>query len=100
VRRTPVRQILAVRAAGNYVEFLLDDGRRPLMRAALAGVEEKLSSFGFVRTHRSWIVNPARVTRLQAAGSGDYRLELGPDAEASLSRRFREALQRLKQGEA
>jgi hypothetical protein len=98
--RAPIAAILAVRAAGNYVEFVLDDGRRPLMRARLAEIETSLSPHGFLRTHRSWLVNPARLVRLEAVGSGDYRLMLGDGAEASLSRRFPQALERLKRAGA
>ncbi len=98
ILRMPVDQIVAVRAAGNYVEFLLDDGRRPLMRVALGEMEAALASHDFLRTHRSWIVNPARLRSLEAVGSGDYRLGLDGGAEAPLSRRFPAALERLREG--
>ena len=94
--RRPVRQILAVRAAGNYVEFLLEDGRRPLMRTSLGEMEATLAPHGLIRTHRSWLVNPARLRSLEAVGSGDYRLELDGGADAPLSRRFPAALERLR----
>jgi len=94
--RTPVRETLAVRASGNYVTFLLEDGRQPLMRIALGEVQQRLETFGFLRTHRSWLVNPRQMRSLQAAGSGDYRVELAGGAEAPLSRRFPEALGRLR----
>jgi DNA-binding LytR/AlgR family response regulator len=93
--RAPLDEIVAVRSAGNYVEFLLSDGRRPLMRSPLASVEEQLADLGFVRTHRSWLVNAARVTGLRPEGSGDYAVELG-DLEAPLSRRFPQALATLR----
>lgn len=93
--RAPVAEILAVRSAGNYVEFLLDDGRRPLMRGALGALETQLAPRGFVRTHRSWLINQARVTGLRPEGSGDYAVELGA-VQAPLSRRFREALKALR----
>jgi DNA-binding LytR/AlgR family response regulator len=93
--RVPVPEILAVRSAGNYAEFLLGDGRRPLMRSSLGGLEATLGRHGFVRTHRSWLVNPARVTGLRPEGSGDYAIELG-EIEAPLSRRFPEALASLR----
>jgi DNA-binding LytR/AlgR family response regulator len=96
ILRIPLRDILAVRAAGNYVEFLLRDERRPLMRASLSEIEAALSPSGFLRTHRSWIVNPAGVRLLEPAGSGDYRLALEGGAEAPVSRRFRQALEKLK----
>jgi hypothetical protein len=96
ILRVPVGEIVAARAAGNYVEFALEDGRRPLMRAALGSVEAQLAAQGFVRTHRSWLVNAARVRALTPAGSGDFRLDLGCGVTAPLSRRYPEALARLR----
>jgi len=96
--RVPLKDIVAVRAAGNYVEFLLRDQRRPLMRASLSEIDAALAPSGFLRTHRSWIVNPAGVRLLEPSGSGDYRLALEGGAEAPVSRRFPKALEKLKSG--
>lgn len=93
--RAPLGEILAVSSAGNYVEVWLADGRRPLMRATLAAMEVELGAFGFVRAHRSWLVNTARVTGLAPDGSGDWTVELG-SVSAPVSRRYPEALERLK----
>ena len=93
VRRT---EIIAVSSAGNYVEFHLEDGRRPLMRATLRELEDRLNPFGFERTHRSWLVNGARVRTIEPGGSGDYSLGLDGGLSAPLSRRFPTALARLR----
>jgi len=93
--RVPIDDILAVRSAGNYVEFVLVDSRRPLMRTPLAAIQTDLTEHGFVRSHRSWLVNKAKVTGLRPEGSGDYAVELG-ELEAPLSRRFPEALAALR----
>jgi DNA-binding LytR/AlgR family response regulator len=93
--RVPVSEILAVHSAGNYAEFLLADGRRPLMRSSLSALETGMAEQGFLRTHRSWLVNPSRVTGLRPEGSGDYAIELGT-LEAPLSRRFPQALTVLR----
>lgn len=93
--RVPVADILAVRSAGNYAEFVLADGRRPLMRSSLGAAHDNLAGHGFVRTHKSWLVNKARVTGLKPEGSGDYAVELG-EMEAPLSRRFPQALAALR----
>lgn len=93
--RVYLADIIAVTAAANYVEFVLRDGRRPLMRTTLTAVEGEMAARGFVRTHRSWLVNEAAVTGLRPEGSGDYTVELGPIA-VPLSRRFPEALARLR----
>ncbi len=97
VVRTPVADILAISSAGNYVEFVLADGRKPLMRSSLTAIEAELAAHGFVRTHRSWLVNAARVTELRPEKSGDYAVGLG-GLEAPLSRRFPEALAKLRAG--
>lgn len=97
VIRVPLDQIVAITSAGNYVEFLLEDGRKPLMRAPLTAVEGDLGERGFVRTHRSWLVNRTRVTGLKPEGSGDWSVELGA-VEVPLSRRFKAALEQLKDG--
>lgn len=93
--RVMLDDILAVSSAGNYTEFVLRDGRKPSMRSSLAAVERDLAPLGFVRTHRSWLVNLRHVTALEAAGSGDYSVSLGALA-VPVSRRFPEALAKLR----
>jgi len=94
--RTPMAEILAARAAGNYVEFLLSGGRRPLMRASLRNIEAELARAGFLRTHRSWLINSRHVRALVPIGSGDFRIDLDGGESAPLSRRFPAALARLR----
>jgi hypothetical protein len=95
--RVPLSDILAVSSAGNYVEFALADGRKLLMRRPLSAVESDLAGQGFVRTHRSWLVNEKAVTGLSPEGSGDYGVSLG-GLNVPLSRRFPDALARLRAG--
>ena len=93
--RVRLDDILAIASAGNYVEFVLRDGRKPLMRSPLSAMESELGPRGFLRTHRSWLVNTAQVTGLKPEGSGDYAVELGP-LSVPLSRRFPDALAKLR----
>ena len=94
--RVAVADICAVRAAGNYVEFHLGDGRTPLMRASLRQIEAELGPYGLVRTHRSWLVNGARIGAIDAVGSGDYSLDMGTSTRVPLSRRYPDALHILR----
>jgi LytTr DNA-binding domain len=96
--RAPASEIFCARSSGNYVEFFLADGRRPLMRTTLASVEAALAEAGFVRTHKSWLANPAHVTEIEAEGSGDYGIGLSDGTRLPLSRRYPEALARLRAG--
>lgn len=94
--RVPLSEIAAVSSAGNYVEFNLVDCRKPLMRATLGAIESEFAERGFVRIHRSWLVNAARVEAIEPAGSGDFTVTLAGGLKAPLSRRFRDALEALR----
>ena len=65
------------------------------MRSPLSALEAELASHGFVRVHRSWLVNAMQMTGLKPEGSGDYSVELGA-LTVPLSRRFPEALAKLR----
>lgn len=93
--RAPLAEISAIRAAGNYVEFHLADGQTRLMRAPLADIERQLAPAGFLRTHRSWLINPARIREIAATGSGDHRVTLAAGPTVPLSRRHKAALARV-----
>jgi hypothetical protein len=96
VVRVPMTEIVAVTSARNYVEFHLAGGRKPLVRETLAKVEADLAAAGFLRTHRSWLVNPAHVRSVTPAAAGDFRLELDGGLTVPLSRRFPGALESLR----
>ncbi|MBN8847910.1 MULTISPECIES: LytTR family DNA-binding domain-containing protein [unclassified Sphingomonas] len=81
-------EVAAVSSAGNYVEYHLVDGRKPLVRGTLSACEAVLGATGFVRSHRSWLVNIRLIEEIEPAGSGDRRLLLSGGVEAPLSRRF------------
>ncbi|MDB5418937.1 MAG: hypothetical protein JWP50_2356 [Phenylobacterium sp.] len=93
--RVPLEEIVAVTSARNYVEFHLAGGRKPLVRETLGKVEADLAA-GFLRTHRSWLVNPAHVRAVMPGTAGDFRLELATGLVAPLSRRFPAALETLR----
>ncbi|MGN6517609.1 MAG: LytTR family DNA-binding domain-containing protein [Rhizomicrobium sp.] len=95
LNRVRLEEVLAIASAGNYVEFVLRDGRKLMMRSPLSALESELGPRGFLRTHRSWLVNANAMTALKPEGSGDYTVELGK-VEAPLSRRFPDALAKLR----
>ena len=88
----PVDDIQAVCSAGNYVEFRMADGREVLMRVTLVQVEAELTAHGFVRTHRSWLVNTRAIAETRRVGAGDFELTLTGGLRAPLSRRWRHAV--------
>lgn len=96
--RVAVADIIAIRAAGNYAEFLMDDGRTLLMRATLTQLSSELAGHGLLRTHRSWLVATAHVRAIAPEGSGDHQITLSNGTNAALSRRFPDALTALRGG--
>jgi len=83
--------ILFVEAAGNYIEFHTAT-RTHLVRGTLAGWEARLAARGFVRIHRSRLVNRARIASLRPTPSGDLEITLDDGRTLAGSRRYRAAL--------
>jgi hypothetical protein len=93
--RAPITHILAAESAGNYVTIMLADGTRPLMRGTLASLQATLAPHGFLRTHRSFVVNPRYVRLMEPTGAGDYRLTLEGGITVPVSRRYEAAREQL-----
>ncbi len=78
-------------ASRNYVAVHTAD-RELLVRQTLSSLEEQLGSAGFARTHRSFVVNLAEVTELQAEESGRWKILMRSGKEVPLSRGYRDAV--------
>jgi hypothetical protein len=86
------RDLLFVEAAGNYIEFHTA-GRTHLVRGTLAAWEQRLASRGFVRVHRSRLVNRTAISAIKPTPSGDAELTLTDGRTIVASRRYRAELQ-------
>lgn len=83
--------ITHVEAAGNYVEFHAA-GRTHLVRGTLASWESRLVARGFIRVHRSRLVNRTKIAALKPTPSGDMEITLSDGRIVLGSRRFRAVL--------
>jgi len=92
-RRVPVilSQVEWFAAAGNYVVVHWDQ-REGLVRDTLQNLEARLDPAVFARSHRSTVVNLARVRETQSLSDGSWRLVLESGAELVASRTYRDAL--------
>ncbi len=81
----PVDEVLAFVGADDYVEAWLADGRRLLQRKRLRQLADSPPK-GFVKVHRSAIVNLKHVTALVKRGAGGYQIELSSGESAPVSR--------------
>ncbi len=88
-------EVHVIEAQGNYV-LLQTASKSHSLRESISKVAEKLEGYGFVRIHRSTIVNASLVEEIRTSPSGEIRVCLkGSDKEYSVSRRYRSALRSI-----
>jgi two-component system LytT family response regulator len=76
--------------ADDYYAAIYARGRRHLIRESLSSFEGRLDPVGFVRVHRSAIVNLDRVREVRVEPSGESQLVLRDGTRVPVSRRRRE----------
>lgn len=86
--------VIAVEAKGSYI-LLLHTTNSHRMRGSISSMEEKLASQGFVRIHRSVLVNAALVEEIQPSSAGDYTLRLQGGREYTVTRSYKKNLRLL-----
>jgi two-component system LytT family response regulator len=83
-----------IEADGDYVSVHVGN-KTWLMRDTIAAVELRLALSGFVRIHRSTLVNAERVKELQPQDKGEYTVVLHDGTELKLTRHYRTSVERL-----
>jgi DNA-binding LytR/AlgR family response regulator len=86
--------VVAVLAEGNYV-LLQQESSSYLLRELISVVAEALAPFGFVRIHRSVIVNSAFVEEIKPYPTGEYGLRIKGGKEYTVTRTYKENLKCL-----
>ena len=89
-------EIVAVQAEGNYVSLR----HRPnpyLLRESLCSMAEKLKPYGFIRIHRSVVVNISAVEEIQPLPTGEYRLRVKGGKNYLVTRPYKDNLRDLAQ---
>ena len=77
-----------IEAAGNYLR-IQTGGASYMVREKIGQMEERLAESGFVRIHRSTIVNASRVKELQPMFNGDQAVILASGKRLTMSRTYR-----------
>lgn len=92
-RRAPVLldEVEWFAAAGNYVVVHWAD-REGLVREPLKALETRLDGRVFARSHRSTLVNLARVRETRSLSDGSWKLTMASGAELVASRTYRDAV--------
>lgn len=83
--------LVVAKAQGNYVALVHKSGCY-LVRETMATVEEKLTPLGFVRIHRSTLVNTTLVKDLRRDNTGTYLLRTADGNEHPVGRAYKDNL--------
>jgi two-component system, LytTR family, response regulator len=83
-----------IEADGDYVS-VHTKGKSWLIRETIAAMELRLALSGFVRIHRSTLVNTERVKELRPRDKGEYTVVLDDGTELKLTRNYRASVERL-----
>ncbi|MFZ3214541.1 MAG: LytTR family DNA-binding domain-containing protein [Candidatus Acidiferrales bacterium] len=89
-------EIVAVEAQGNYVLLQRTSGSY-LLRGPISVLAEKLKPYGFVRIHRSVLVNGACVQEIHPWSTGEYLLRTKSGKEYTVSRTYKANLKSIAQ---
>jgi two-component system, LytTR family, response regulator len=86
--------VVAVQAEGNYVS-LHRESDSYLLRESISMVAEKLKPYGFIRIHRSAIVNTSFVVEIKPYSTGQYGLRVRGGKEYAVTRGYKKNLKAL-----
>ena len=89
-----IADISAIVAAGNYVSLHAKD-KAWLARATISEIEARFAMLGFVRIHRSTVINIDRVRELLPLDNGEFEVVLQDGQEFRLSRSYRSAIKQI-----
>jgi DNA-binding LytR/AlgR family response regulator len=86
--------VFAVQAEGNCVLLQCTAGSY-LLRESISVMEEKLKPYGFIRIHRSVLVNAAFVEEVQPWVTGEYALRVKGGKEYTVTRTYKKNLKSI-----
>jgi two-component system LytT family response regulator len=86
--------VVAVQADGKCV-LLQQNASSYLLRESIAVVAERLATHGFIRIHRSVLVNTSFVEEIRPLSTGEYCLQVKGGKEYTVTRTYKKNLKSL-----
>jgi two-component system, LytTR family, response regulator len=86
--------VFAIQAEGNYVLLQREAGSY-LLRESISELAEKLKPYGFIRIHRSVLVNSSFVEEIKPYLTGEYGLRVKGGKEYTVTRTYKKNLKSL-----
>ena len=89
-------EVAIIRAEGNYALLEKQSGSY-LLRESISILAEKLKPHGFIRIHRSMLVNTSFVEEIRPWSTGEYVLRIKGGRELTVSRMYKNNLRSIAQ---
>ncbi|HWH59796.1 MAG TPA: LytTR family DNA-binding domain-containing protein [Terriglobales bacterium] len=86
--------VVSVQANGKCV-YLQRKASSYLLRESISDMAEKLESHGFIRIHRSVLVNSSFVEEMRPLSTGEYSLRVDGGKEYTVTRTYKKNLKYL-----
>lgn len=86
--------VVSVQAKGKYV-WLRRKAGSYLLRESISVVAERLETHGFIRIHRSVLVNTSCVEEIRPLSTGEYSLRVEGGNEYTVTRTYKKNLKSL-----
>jgi len=83
--------VISAHAEGNYTLLQRESGSY-LLRESISTLAEKLKPYGFIRIHRSVLVNTSFVVEIRPRSTGEYELLLIGGKEYTVTRTYKNTL--------
>ena len=87
-------QVTAVNAEGNYILLQHPTGTY-LLRETISDIAEMLKSYGFIRIHRSVLINTRFVQAIRPRTTGQYELRMNTGQKFTVTRTYKMNLRSL-----
>ena len=86
--------VVSIQAEGNYVSFQRSSSSY-LLRESISAVAQMLETHGFIRIHRSVLVNTSFVEEIRPLSTGEYCLRVQGGKEYRVTRTYKQHLKSL-----
>ncbi len=78
-----LKRIVWCQSSVNYTRFKLEDGQEILIAKTLKEYEEQLTPYGFLRVHKSWLINMEKVAGFNRKDGGFAKMDDGKEIPVS-----------------
>lgn len=94
VSRVPIKDILWIDAAGDYM-CVHTENETHILRKTMKQLEESLDPRVFIRSHRSTMVNKNYISKFCSQMNGEYYLVMVNDKELKVSRSYKDKVKQI-----